>query len=215
MSPRHRRAGRELAESRDQIAAMLRDGATYLQIKDALHVSTSAIKAVRAAHHIPVPPRAIDELPPEQQRAAIETRYPHVAAMLRDGHPVAEIVAAGVASSSTVYKVRAVLQLPGERRARTIAETLARYVQPAGDGHARWTGPTSRADGTGQPQLWAHNRRHAPHRAAFRAHHGRAPIGPVTATCTYPGCLAGPHLADRAIRDADRLYNAIFGNDTP
>ncbi|AVV46439.1 hypothetical protein C6376_39180 [Streptomyces sp. P3] len=208
--------------SLQQIADMLRDGATYLQVKEQLHVSSRAIKEAREAYGVPVSPRAIDELPPEQQRAAITARYPRVAAMLREGTTPRQIMAAGIASRSTVYKVRAVLQTPGERRAGTVAEALARYTEPTSDGHARWTGPTTRADGTGQPRLWAHNRRHTPRREAFRAHHHRAPEGPVTATCTYPGCIAGPHLADEPIRQAaaedarlNAQFDAIFGTNAP
>ncbi|MFI1030761.1 hypothetical protein [Streptomyces sp. NPDC020951] len=202
-----------------QIAAMLHAGATYLQIKEALHVSSSAILAARKAHQVPLTPRAIRELPPQRQRELIEARYPLIAAMLRDGATVAQIKAAGHGSNAKIYKVRNILQLPGDRRARTIPEALAQHVKPHGDGHARWTGPTSRADGSGQPQLWAHNRRHTPRREIFRAHHGRDPQGPVTATCTQPRCMAGDHLADDLIRQAaqqlDDQYTAIFGPDAP
>lgn len=217
MSPR---TGRKPNATPEQIAAMLRAGATYEQIKQQLHVSSRSIRQTREAHAVPVPPRpGIRELPPEQQRAIITARYPRIVAMLQDGATAAEIKAAGAGTNTTIYKVRAILQLPGERRARTLAEALALHVQPYGDGHARWTGPTSRADGTGHPHLWAHNRRHNPRAETFRAHHGRAPQGRIITTCTEAGCLAGAHLADQIIRDAaaelDAQYTAIFGSDAP
>jgi hypothetical protein len=212
------KGGRKPGASSEQIAAMLRAGASYPEIKAALHVGGGAIKAAREAHRIPLPPRAVHELPPERQREVIEARYPNIVAMLRGGATVAQIEAAGIGKRAVIYKVRAVLELPGERRARTVAEALARYVQHTDDGHAHWTGPASH----GQPQLWAHNRRSTPRREIFRTHHGRIPQGRVTATCTYPGCLAATHLADELIRQGrtvaealDATYTAIFGPDAP
>lgn len=216
MSPR---TGRKPNATLEQIAAMLRDGATYEQIKQQLHVSSRSIRQAREAHGVPVPPRpGIRELPPEQQRAAVTARYPRIVAMLRAGATAAEIKAAGAGTNTTIYKVRAILQLPGERRARTVAEALALHVHPYGDGHARWTGPTSYADGTGQPQLWAQGRRYNPRAETFRVHHGRTPQGRIMTTCTELRCLAGAHLADQVIRDAaelDAQYTAIFGTDAP
>ncbi|MBK3631157.1 hypothetical protein JHN59_41545 [Streptomyces sp. MBT49] len=216
------RVGRKPGALPSQIAAMLRAGATYLEIKARYGVSTSSISAARKAYRIPLAPRALQDLPAEQQRDAITARYPAVAEALQGGATVAQIEAAGLATRTVIYKVRAVLELPGERRARTVTETLARYVRPCPGGHARWDGPTAHKDGTGQPQLWAHNRRYTPRREIFRDHHGRAPQGRVTTTCTYPGCLAAAHLADDVIRrerrqaqQLDAQYAAIFGPDAP
>ena len=95
---------------------------------------------------------------------------------------------------------------------RTIPQTLALYTEPYGDGHARWTGPT-----TGRkPEAYAHGHRYNARREAFRAHHHRAPHGPVTSTCTEPQCIAGDHLADRVIRDADAVLAQILpGSSRP
>ena len=217
----------------DQIAAMLRDGATYRQIKQTLRVSASSIAAARKAYNIPPRVTPLHALAPDEQRAAVETRHPRMVAMLRDGATVRQILDEIGGSGDTISSVRAILGLPSPRKGRaprTLTEALTRYLKPHGDGHAHWTGPTSEADGTGAPRLWAGGRRYNPRRESFTAHHRREPDGQLTTTCTEPACIAGAHLADRPMRAArhkaqqderraerrlDAQLHAIFGPDAP
>ncbi|MDX2681081.1 hypothetical protein [Streptomyces soliscabiei] len=203
---------------RDDVAAMLRDGASYRQIRAELGVSHGTIAATRKHHSIPVPrPEAPTPADPRQQ-AALERRYPRVVAMLRAGATVQQIQTTTRVSPPTIAKVRRTLGIPTLNRtntARTIPATITRYSQPYGDGHARWTGPYSGP----QPQLWANGTFYTARREIFRLHNGRAPEGAVRTTCPEPGCIAGPHLADRRHRQAshrlDAAYTAIFGPDAP
>jgi uncharacterized protein YerC len=203
--------------ARDDIAELLRAGRSYRQIKRELHVSHATIAATRKAHNIPLTPPPPPPAAPREQQAAIERRYPRVAAMLRAGATVHQIQTATRVSPPTIAKVRRTLGIPLNRHtstARTIADAIATYTQPYGDGHARWTGPHS---GT-QPQLWANGTVYTGRREIFRTHHGRDPEGPVRTSCTEPGCTAGVHLTDRLIREAhqraDTAYTAIFGPET-
>lgn len=147
-----------------------------------------------------------------------------IAAMLRAGATSRDTIAALHVSPNRVAQVRrdeGLPVVPRGQRARTVAETIALQLQPHGDegeGHAHWTGPVT----NGKQQLWANGRRYNARHEIFRAHHGRAPDGPVMTTCTDPACVAGAHLSDRTIRHADRqaaqldaVYTEIFGTDAP
>jgi hypothetical protein len=137
-----------------------------------------------------------------------------VAAMLRAGASYRQITETLGTSRATIAKIRRDHRIPASPRKgikRTITEALAHHVQPYGNGHARWTGPTA----NDHAELWAEGRRYNARHQIFAAHHGRDPHGPVRTTCTEPGCIAAPHLADNIIRDADRIYRAIFGPDAP
>ncbi|MEV6614247.1 hypothetical protein AB0N31_10565 [Streptomyces sp. NPDC051051] len=204
---------------RDDVARMLRAGTPYRKIKAELHVSHATIVATRKALRIDlVRPAPLTQLAGDELRAAIEERYPQVAAMLRAGATLQEISDVTGVSPPTSVKVRRILGIPTPQRgmqARSIGQTIDRYLEHHGDGHARWTGPFA----NGQPQLWANGRCYAARREIFRSHHGRTPEGTVRTTCTQPGCIAGAHLADRIHRQAeqqlDAQYAAIFGPEAP
>ncbi|MFI2620429.1 hypothetical protein [Streptomyces sp. NPDC018584] len=93
----------------------------------------------------------------------------------------------------------------------TPEDLLRQLTRPVEGGHAVWTGPTYR----GGPGMRWGTRTLSPARLAFRAHHGRAPQGPVTRSCTVQHCIAGPCLLDQPLRQAEkkvaRLYDSIFG----
>jgi uncharacterized protein YerC len=202
---------------RQDVADMLRAGATYREIKAQLQVGHATIAATRKALRIEPVRRPLAELTDDEKRARVEQRHPRVVAMLRAGASPRTISAETGVSQPTIVNVRRVLGIPAPahgRRARTIAETLARYLQPYGDQHARWTGPFA----NNQPQLWANSRVYSARREAFRAHHGRAPESRLTTTCEEPGCIAGQHLADQRLlneQHLDTLYTAIFGPENP
>ncbi|MFF0598082.1 Trp family transcriptional regulator [Streptomyces antibioticus] len=202
----------------EQIVAMLRAGASHLEIKAQLRVGGDRITRARREAGIDPEPGHIRYTSDDERREVAERRYPHVVAMLRDGATYRQIIAATGHRPTTISRVRRLLDIPVPARpngAQTIAEALARHVQPHGDGHARWTGPHS----DGHPHLWSHGRNYNGRREIFRAHHGRDPQGPVTTTCDQPRCIAGAHLADdltrQAARQLDATYTAIFGPDAP
>lgn len=95
----------------------------------------------------------------------------------------------------------------------SLADAFRANTRPVDGGHLVWTGYTDATSGT--PRVCYRNQRYAVPRAAFLLHHGREPIGNPQPTCGMNDCVAGPHLADRPIRQAnqraDRLYTAIFG----
>lgn len=132
--------------------------------------------------------------------------------MIRDGASYSQIRAALGLSPPTISSIRRALDIPRRaQRARTPAEALALYSQPATDGHTHWTGPHS---GCGVPQLWADGRSYRTLRVAFHLHHHRHPDGPVRRACDDPHCITGAHLTDRTIRAthhrADQAYERIF-----
>ncbi|WP_225080473.1 hypothetical protein [Streptomyces sp. CoT10] len=201
------------AQPREDVAAMLRAGATYRAIREQLGVGHGVIRKTRTTYDIPTPRR----LGPRgaELRAATERRYPKVVAMLRAEATTRQITAATGVSAPTLVRIRRILDIPvparNMRTLRTIPEGLALYVEPYGDGHARWTGPYA----GDQPQLCAGGRRHSARREAFRAHHDRPPVGTVQEDCDEPGCIAGAHLTDQTIRDEaqfNAVYHAIFGD---
>ncbi|MEU3346387.1 hypothetical protein ABZ723_15655 [Streptomyces sp. NPDC006700] len=201
------------APAREDVAALLRAGATYRAIREQLGVSHGVIRKTRIVYEIPTPRRSSPQ--GAELRAATERRYPKVAEMLRAGATHRQITAATGASAPTLVRVRRILGVPvpprNMRSTRTIAEGLALYTEPYGDGHARWTGPHAGY----KPHLAAGGRRYSARREAFRAHHGRPPAGTVRASCEEAGCIAGAHLTDQTIRDEahlDALYQDIFGD---
>ncbi|UAX56787.1 Trp family transcriptional regulator [Streptomyces sp. A144] len=204
------------ARPRADVAELLRAGGTYRSISAELGVSHAVISVTRIAYRIPTPRRR--GLQGDELKAQTEQRYPQVAAMLRAGATQRQITAATGVTHPTIVRVRRILEIPlpdrSKGRSRTIAEALALYVAPYGDGHARWTGPRA----GNQAQLWANGRVYNARHEAFRAHHGRAPVGLVLvggAGCEEPRCMAGAHLTDQTIRAAharaDEAFDAIFG----
>lgn len=199
---------------RADVAAMLRDGATYKAIKSQLQVSDWEIKRTRAALQIPVPPGRARRTPAEL--AAVEDQ---AVAMLREGIPQAEINRTLRLSLNRIVELRRQHQIPIPDRppaVLTVDEAFARYAVPStSGGHVLWAGPRSGRS----IELWADAGRHNPRAVAFTKHHHRAPEGRLRRTCDLRGCIAGAHHADRRIRQsharADRLYDAIFGPGDP
>ncbi|MDX3629027.1 Trp family transcriptional regulator [Streptomyces europaeiscabiei] len=198
------RGGTRRDAVRDQIAAMLHDGATAEQIGRRLRVSSHMVTEVRQDRSIPLPPgRGGGHAPDTALRDQI-------AALLQDGATYDQIQEQTGAGTTTIARVRKdrAIPLPHGRHNhrthtpdRTPEQALAHYSQPTPDGqHTDWTGPTQ---GRRLPVIWSHGRYNALH-LAFRLHHGRDPHGRVNRSCTHPGCITGAHLTDRRLREADR-----------
>lgn len=171
------------------------------------------------------------------------SRNQAIAEMLRAGATYAQIrEQLGVRSNTTIALVRQQHGIPVHRQRvpmRTPEESYALYAVPAGDGHARWTGPWAGR----MPQIChpgRDGRKESALRIAFRMRHDREPVGRVKPGCRQPWCVASGHLTDRTIRDQldnlpqaarpqhrqpepaptppvpdpiDALYDAIFGGD--
>ncbi|MEW2393100.1 hypothetical protein AB0933_32540 [Streptomyces venezuelae] len=94
---------------------------------------------------------------------------------------------------------------------RTPEEMLQQLSEEVEDGHVVWRGQAYR----GSPGMRWDKRTLSPARLAFRMHHGRAPQGQVTRSCTVGHCIAGPCLLDQPMRQTERkverLYDSIFG----
>lgn len=205
-------------QPREDIAAMLRDGATYRAITEALGVSRHAITATRKHFKIPHAPTGLGHRIDPEQRRAIEQR---VCELARAGATYQQITDEVGITAPTIAAIRDKHGLPRPGRTppvnptRTIAEAFALYTRADDDGHVHWTGPHAGR----MPTFGAENGRHNARHIAFRLHHGRDPHGYVrnTSTCTVPGCIAGAHLTDHTIRNGpnpdpvDALYDAIFG----
>lgn len=198
----------------EQIAAMLREGATYAAIRERHGVGHATIAKTRNTFGIPTPPGRTG-----RRKGAADTDA-RIAAMLRAGATYAAIrEQLGVCGQRiNGIRVRESIPLPDNRPGRrpygvrTPEQTLTHYSQPTPDGHTHWTGPTSE----GKPKLWHGPRALNPLRLAFRLHHGREPQGHVRPSCVDPHCITGAHLADRRLREAnhraDRAFERIFGN---
>ncbi|MDX2552588.1 hypothetical protein ACKI1J_42815 [Streptomyces scabiei] len=195
----------------DDVAALLRAGATYRQIFEQLGAGPDIVKRVRRQHAIPVP----DDRPGSHRRRT--GIHDQIAAMLHAGGTYPQIKAALHVSSRLIASVRRTYDIPlppTRQRDRTPAETLTLYSAPTTDGHTHWTGPWAGR----KPQLWHNGRAHSALRVAFQIHHGREPEGRVTRGnqgCTDPQCITGAHLNDdrtRAARHrADQAFEQIFG----
>lgn len=195
---------------REDVADMLRAGATTTQIKQQLHVASGTITATRTAYGLPAAVPNGGRLTSAARRGVVR----RVAKLLREGATYEEIQAEVGVSTATVCRIRQRLDIPLTKRprpSRTVPETLALYTEPYGEGHARWTGPSAGR----MPVLWSGGREHNARHEAFRAHYGRAPVGYVIAGCEDPACFGGSHLTDLTIRErTEATYEAIFGTDT-
>ncbi|EST24507.1 hypothetical protein M878_30540 [Streptomyces roseochromogenus subsp. oscitans DS 12.976] len=145
----------------------------------------------------------------EDQRRTIEK-------LLREDTPHVQIARQLGVAPATVQRVRADLDLPPARSGRpdthaSLEEAFHANTELVEGGHLRWTGYTS----SGSPYVCYRQERITAGRVAFALHHGRTPDGRVQAGCSMPGCVAGAHLEDRRIREADRradaAFDAIFG----
>lgn len=193
----------------EQIAAMLRGGATYAQIRRRLDVDAWAIYRVRTQQRIPLPAGRT-----KRTRAQLDAATRQATAMLRAGATTRQIYDATHISYNTIAALRRTLKLPRAQRTldcRTPEETYALYAIPGEDGHARWEGPWAGR----MPQIHHPGRRgrkESALRVAFRMRHGREPVGYVRPACGQRWCVASGHLMDRTMRDQfTRTYNAIFG----
>lgn len=207
--PNGRGGTHQRRDIRDQIATMLRTGATYHDIKTQLGVSSSTIAGVRRDHDIPLPPGRGNRPAPDTDT--------QIAELLRDGATYTQITTKLRVSVRRIATVRHTHDIPvphthaGPHTTRTPEQTLALYSTPATNGHTHWTGPHSR----GRPQIWHHSHVTSGLRIAFRQTHGREPQGRVMRGCDDPHCITGTHLTDHTIRQAnkraDTAYEHIFG----
>lgn len=141
-----------------------------------------------------------------------------IAELLRAGHSETHIAHHLHVDRGTVARARKLLGLPTPRRGKrsrypSLAAVFLGNTEQLDDGHVRWTGYR---DGTSNTPLVLHGGQRVPApRVAFQLHHGRKPIGKALPACGMKGCVAGAHLADRRIREAnkraDRAFDAIFG----
>ncbi|MDX3294651.1 hypothetical protein PV569_13135 [Streptomyces scabiei] len=150
-----------------------------------------------------------------ERAAAAETIRRDIEALLRAGMPQLQIARRLHVSTVRVQRTREALGLPapdhgGRSRYATLAEAFADNTAPVGAGHLRWTGCAP-----GTPTVCFRRRRLRATRVSFELHHGRPPVGTARPVCGMTGCLAGAHLADRPMREAnrraDKAYSAIFG----
>ncbi|WP_327403864.1 hypothetical protein OG194_29785 [Streptomyces sp. NBC_01288] len=154
---------------------------------------------------------------PEAKRAARasarEVLRQRIEAMLREDIPQAHIASELGVAAATVQGVREALGLPAPRPGRreryaSVAEAFHASTQLLEDGHRRWTGGAA-------PYVCLREQRLAASPVSFELHHGRPPVGRARPSCGVNGCLAGSHLADRPMREAnrraDRAFASIFG----
>ena len=183
---------------REDVAELLRQGVTQREIMDQLHVSSRVVTATRRAYEIPYQQGAGFRYTPEQraenERRAIE--------LLKAGATYDEVRQQVGISAPTISDIRKKAGIPAPVRcggqSRTKAEGLAACVEPYGDGHARWTGPTAGR----MPQLFAEGTRFNGRHVVFEQHHGRSPVGNVRSNCGEIACMTGAHLTDADLRRA-------------
>lgn len=134
-----------------------------------------------------------------------------IALMLRAGHTQVHIARTLRVAPLTVQRAREALGLPapkpGPRSPASFDEVFRAYAVPAEDGHVRWTGTVSSSN---VPAAWMSNKFRSAYRIAFELHHGREPDGRVRAECGMPICVAGAHLTDRRLREANRRADNAF-----
>jgi transposase-like protein len=145
-----------------------------------------------------------------------QERHQAIANLLRQGLPHEEIVRRLGASRETIRRIRTDLGLPPARAGRpetyaSLEDAYRANTEPVEGGHVRWTGCTD----TGSAYICFRKERITAGRLAFTLHHNRSPVGRVEISCDMAGCVAGAHLTDRRIRDANRradtAFEAIFG----
>ncbi|MEU6491115.1 hypothetical protein ABZ890_12060 [Streptomyces sp. NPDC046984] len=202
---------------RQDIAEALRAGHTYRQIREQFRVSSKLIAHIRKTLDIPVPKRTKRPITPAEQLAWMTQRHSRAIAMLRAGATYAEVTRETGTTAPTLVRLRKLLQIPLPRhraeggKGWTITEAFAYHTQPYGDGHLRWTGHVSTR---GQRVLCAGSERRSPLRVSFHLHHRRDPIGKLLPSCEEPDCIAGRHLTDNRIREAnaraDTAFDVIF-----
>lgn len=140
-----------------------------------------------------------------------------IAELLRQNVSQAQIVRQLHVTPLTVQQAREALGLPAPRTGRrytyaSLEDAFRHGAQAIDGGHVQWVGYRDK-DGT--PRVCYRQQPQAAPRVAFVLHNGREPVGKALPTCGVKGCIAGEHLADRPMREANRradaLYGAIFG----
>lgn len=139
-----------------------------------------------------------------------------IAELLHAGVPQIQIVRQLHVAPITVQRTREALGIPSPGKGRrpvatSLEEAFRAHLQPTDDGHVRWTGAVN---SYGTPRAAANHATQSAYRVAFTLHHGREPVGRVTAGCGLQGCVRGDHMADKPMRQAnqraDRAYTSIF-----
>lgn len=187
---------------REDVAVLLRQGATYLTVQKRLGCGQGVIAATRRHYSIPVIGHGSGYRHTPEQRAQLERQ---VLGLLLQGRSYRLIREETGASQPLIVRVRreARLPTPGKdyvKPARTVDEALALYSEVYGDGHVRWTGPhRGRAS-----QLCAEGRRYNARRVVFEREQGRPPTGNVIPRCGQRWCIAGAHLTDAVMRGTAR-----------
>ncbi|WP_262059722.1 hypothetical protein [Streptomyces sp. STR69] len=160
----------------------------------------------RAAKAVPQTQREATAAAREAVRRDIEER-------LRKGIPQVHIASELGVSQAAVRRTREALGLSVPRSGRrerygSLAEGFRANTEPSDGGHLRWTGRAER-------YVYFRKQRITAARLSFELHFGRPPVGQATASCGMADCLAGAHLADRPMRQANRradaAFTAIFG----
>ncbi|MEU0027425.1 hypothetical protein [Streptomyces sp. NPDC006335] len=180
-----------------KIAAMLRAGATYDEVRRQLKVGNTAIIRVRYSYTITSPraKRSADDLARAEAQAV---------GMLRAGATHASIRAATGLNSNKIAELRRENRIPiplKNRKPRLVAvdEAFRSYTRSGTDGHVLWIKPA----GSRTFDFKASGGRYNARRLAFEQHHGRPPEGRLRRTpdCAIPNCIAGAHHADNRISD--------------
>ncbi|MEU0667152.1 hypothetical protein ABZ508_02755 [Streptomyces lavendulocolor] len=129
--------------------------------------------------------------------------------MLRAGHTQAHIMRTLGVCYATVKTARDAIGMPdpgaGRRPQQDPAAAFAARTEPVDGGHMRWTGTRATGGGT---VMGLNGQYISGARLAFTLHHGRDPVGRVTAGCDYPGCIAPGHLTDQVMRQRRRAAAA-------
>lgn len=151
-----------------------------------------------------------------------------IAELLHQGVPLIRISRQLHCAPRTVQRTREALGLPAPRCGppdtyTSVEDAYRSNSEAIDDGHRRWTGHT---DTNGHPRLNFRQQRLSVRQIAFRMHHGRDPQGRLSVGCDIAHCVAGAHLEDQEIRDAQRhrireanrradvAFDAIFGKST-
>lgn len=140
-----------------------------------------------------------------------------IAELLRKGVSHRQIVRQLHVTPLAVQQAREALRLPAPSTGRrptyaTLKDAFWHSAEAIDGGHVHWVGYRDKA---GTPRVCYRQQAQAAPHVAFVLHHGREPVGRALPTCGMKGCIAGGHLADRPMREAnqraDALYGAIFG----